>query len=230
MAPRVIVSYDDTAEDRDALALARLFASAGASLALAYIRHTQESEQAQERLEEHDAEALLARGAQELGEDVPRHVIVSASTGEGLQTLAERERADIVVFGSDYRTAPGRVLPGTSAQRLLAGGPVAVALAPASLRDRERLAVATVGVIPQAGDPTAEQTARGLAANLSATLASSADEAVDLLVVGSRPEAPEGRVMISAAAEYAIETASSPVLVVPRGVALSFPSLSSAAV
>ena len=31
--------------------------------------------------------------------------------------LAAREHADVVVFGSDYRTAPGHVEAGTSAQR-----------------------------------------------------------------------------------------------------------------
>ena len=47
-------------------------------------------------------------------------------------------------------------------------------------------------------------------------------EEVDLLVVGSRPEAPQGRVMLSAAADYAVETSSSAVLVVPHGVTISF--------
>ena len=36
------------------------------------------------------------------------------------------EGAALIVFGSDYRTPPGRVEPGGSAQRLLEGGPVAV--------------------------------------------------------------------------------------------------------
>ena len=66
------------------------------------------------------------------------------------------------------------------------------------------------------------QTAKGLAIALGATLASSIDEPIDLLVAGSRPEAPEGRVMMSASVEYAIENAFSPVLVAPRGVVLGF--------
>jgi hypothetical protein len=44
-----------------------------------------------------------------------------------------------------------------------------------------------------------------------------------LLVVGSRREAPDGRVMISSAAENAIEEATSPALVVPRGASVRFP-------
>jgi nucleotide-binding universal stress UspA family protein len=222
MAPLAIISYDDTENDRDALTLGRLLANAGAEVALAYVRHLQLEESGREALEENEAEALLERGAAALGDpDVPRHVIVSASTGEGLANLAEREGADIVVFGSDYRTAAGRVQPGTSAQRLLDGGPAAVALAPAALRDGGAL-IRKIGVIPEDGDASAQETARTLAAALHATVVSGAEDGVDLLVVGSRPEAPEGRTMVSAATEYAIETASSPVLVVPRGVAVSF--------
>jgi nucleotide-binding universal stress UspA family protein len=222
MTPRVIVSYDDTAEDRDALALGRLLAEGGAQISLAYVRHTPES------LGENEAEALLERGAQELGRDVPRHVVVSASTGDGLIALAESEHADVVVFGSDYRTPPGRVQPGTSAQRLLEGGPAAVAIAPANLRDTQAN-VTRVGVLPQGADESADRTARALADSLGATLTASPDERVDLLVVGSRPEAPEGRVMVSAAAEYAIENATQPVLVVQRGVAIAFSPLAPAA-
>jgi nucleotide-binding universal stress UspA family protein len=222
MTPRVIVSYDDTAEDRDALALGRLLAKGGAEISLAYVRHVPES------LGEDEAEALLERGAQELGSDVPRHVVVSASTGDGLIALAEREHADVVVFGSDYRTPPGRVQPGTSAQRLLEGGPAAVAIAPANLRDT-MANVTRVGVLPQGADESADLTARALADSLRATVASSPDEPVDLLVVGSRPEAPEGRVMVSAAAEYAIENATQAVLVVQRGVSIPFAPLTPAA-
>ena len=225
MALRAIVSYDGTANDQDALELGRVFERVGVEVALAYVRHTQESEQAAERLEDHEAQELLARGARSLGGSVRRHVVLSASTGEGLWALAERERADVVVFGSDYRTAPGRVRPQASAERLLAGGPAAVAIAPAGLRDRT-LTVTSVGVIPDDGDPSTEQTARALAASLGATVAPSLDRPVDFLVVGSRPEAPHGRVMVSAAAEYAIENASCPVLVVPRGVVLPFAATS----
>ena len=39
MTPTMIISYDDTANDRDALALGGLIATAGASVELAYVRH-----------------------------------------------------------------------------------------------------------------------------------------------------------------------------------------------
>lgn len=223
MATHVIVSYDDTDNDRDALALGRVFAELGAEVSLAYVRHTLESDPRQERLQEHEGEALLRRGALTLGGDHQTHVVVSASTGEGLWALAEREEADVIVFGSDYHTAPGHVQPGRSAERLLDGGPVAVALAPCNFRAREHFVAENIGVIPGV-DLAASATAQGLAAGFGARVADSLDEPVDFLVVGSRPEAPVHRTMISAATAYAIETARCPVLVVPREITVRFES------
>jgi nucleotide-binding universal stress UspA family protein len=224
MATRVIVSYDDTDNDRDALALGRVFADLGAEVSLAYVRHTHESDPRSERLQEHEAEALLQRGAAALGGTHQTHVVLSASTGEGLRRLAEREEADVVVFGSEYHTAPGHVQPGTSAERLLAGGPVAVAIAPCNFRAQGDFEIHNVGVIPAGGDLAASATARVLAHEAGARVADSLDEPIDFLVVGSRPEAPVHHAMVSAAAAYAIETARCPVLVVPRGVTLGFES------
>jgi nucleotide-binding universal stress UspA family protein len=220
---KIIVSYDDTANDRDALVLARVFIDAGASASLAYVRHARAAERAQEVAEERRADELLARGAASIhAAHLPRHVVVHASTGEGLRELAVSEGADLIVFGSDYRTAAGTVRPGTSTDRLLHGGPVAVALAPASLRSRPSLRVGQVGVLAEDGDDAPQLTARSLATALGAGVAADG-EPVDLLVVGSSAGANAGRVALSAAAEYAIETSGVPVVVVPRGVAVSFP-------
>jgi nucleotide-binding universal stress UspA family protein len=220
MALNMIVSYDDTANDRDALTLGALLAEAGATLSLAYVRHSQGTERDRE---EHEAEALLERGAQSIGlPDAPRYVIVHASTGEGLWQLAEREHADLIVFGSDYHTAPGSVSPGTSAQRLLTGGPVAVAIAPAEFRNRSSVRIARIGVIAEGDDEAPEETARTLAEALGATVVEPGNGSLDLLVIGSRPEAAEGHVTLSAVAEYALAIATSPVLVLPRGVPLRF--------
>jgi nucleotide-binding universal stress UspA family protein len=222
MAPNAIISYDDTLNDHDALMLGRVLAAAGAQLTLAYVRHTTQSERSREELAEHEAETLLERGARWLDQaDVARRVIVSASTGEGLRWLAEQEDADIVVFGSDYRTAAGHVAPQHSTQTLLEGGPAAVAIAPANYRSHRTPRISTVGVLPNSGDDAAIDTARELAESFGATL-STAERGVDLLVVGSRSEAPEGRVMITAQAQNAIENATAPVLVVARAVRLRF--------
>src|ERR1700754_300254 len=152
MTPTMIISYDDTANDRDALALGGLFAAAGADVELAYVRHAPEPDRAREVAAMRHAQDLLRRGAETLG--VPaaeRHVVMHGSTGRGLRDLAEREEAEIVVFGSDYRTATGTVRPGTSAQRLLSGGPSAVAIAPAGLRDQART-FTRIGVLAEGPD------------------------------------------------------------------------------
>jgi nucleotide-binding universal stress UspA family protein len=225
MGPHAIVSYDDTPNDHDALMLGSILGEAGVRLTLAYVRHTTQVQRAREELEEHEAEALLERGASWLAHtEVERRVVVSASTGEGLKWLAEEEAADIVVFGSDYRTAAGHVAPGTSAQALLEGGRAAVAVAPANYRSDRAPRINTVGVLAGASDEAAIETARGLAACFDATLVQ-VGRRVDLLVVGSRPEAPEGRVMISSQAQKMIEDASSPVLVLARGIPVVFEAL-----
>lgn len=208
-----LISYDGTDNDRDALALARLLRRAGAALELAYVRHSADDAT--------EAQALLDAGVAALGEgDAPTHVVVSGSTPEGLRTLALEREAQLVVFGSEYRTAKGHVDPQASARRLIDGGPIAVALAPAGFHDEPEGRVETVGAIGEDGDPCVLETAELLASRLGAVVAPRATSRVDLIVVGSKPGTVTGRVTISAAAEYLIELARCPVVVLPRGVAL----------
>jgi nucleotide-binding universal stress UspA family protein len=229
MAIKALVSYDDTPNDHDALMLGRVLADAGAELTLVYVRHTTQTESAREQLEEHEAEALLERGASTLGGlRVQRRVVVSGSTADGLKWLAQEEGADIVVFGSDYRTAAGHVEPQKSAQALLEGGSSAVAIAPAGYRAEDATRFGRIGILAGPDDDAAAETARGLAEALHARVARD-EPHVDLLVVGSRSEAPTGRVMISAGAQQDIDNATSPVIAVPRGVTLRFqPALAAA--
>jgi nucleotide-binding universal stress UspA family protein len=223
MAAKIIVSYDGSDSDLDALAFGRLLATAGGSLALAYVRHSRESERRAEELAQHEAEALLEGGAKWLEQpDIPRYVVLSGSTPEGLRQLAEAEQAEIVVFGSEYRTAVGHVDPQRSARRLLDGGPLAVAIATAGLHEAGTTTIGSVGFVSENGDPSARETAESLATAFGADLASRPSASPDLIVVGSKPGGVDGRVTISAAAEYLIETVRCPVLVVPRGVSVRF--------
>ncbi|MBS1884390.1 MAG: hypothetical protein JSS97_15705 [Actinobacteria bacterium] len=219
MALKIIVSYDDTDNDRDALALGRLLAGSAHDLSLAYVRHS-----FGESLDQQAAERLLARGAESVGTpEMPKYVVVNPATSVGLAEIAAQEAADIIAFGSEYRTAKGLVKPGISAHKLLLGGGSAIAVAPAGLNTEPQLRVGTVGVIDE-GDPAARQTAESLAAALGATVAEHGAGGLDLLVVGSRKEAPEGKVVLSAASDYAVEAANYPVLVIPRATALDFSS------
>jgi hypothetical protein len=226
MAPRAIISYDDTPNDQDALVLGHLLADAGARLTLAYVRHTTEIEHTREERQEHAAEELLERGAHWLEDciGVERRVVVSASTSEGLRWLAARERAEIVVFGSDYRTAAGHVAPGRSAQTLLEGGPTSVAIAPAAFRELRDARIDTIGLLADCDDEPALETAQHLATEHEAVIVRD-DPRVDLLIIGSRAEARPGHVMITSRTVNTIEDATCPVLILARGVAIEFGSL-----
>jgi hypothetical protein len=220
MALKIIVSYDDTDNDRDALALGRLLAVPGADLSLAYVRHS-----FGESLDQQAAEALLARGAESVGTpEMPKYVVANPATSVGLEEIASQESADVIVFGSEYRTAKGLVKPGISAHKLLLGGGSAIAVAPAGLwseTERTTGAVETVGVIDE-GDPAARQTAESLAAALGTSVVDHDGQKVGMLVVGSRPEAPAGKVVLSARSDYAVEAANYPVIVIPRSTAVDF--------
>src|SRR5579862_409279 len=221
MAPRAIISYDGTPSDHDALTLGRVFADAGAELLLAYVQHTAVVEPTAG--EEDDAQALLGRGARLLGHfEAQRRVVVNASTAAGLERLAWQEDAELIVFGSDYRTPAGHVAPQKTTQLLLEGASVAIAIAPANYLSERAWMFGRIGVMASADDGAALATARDLAGRVGARVTDD-EPYVDLLVIGSRAEAPLGRVMLSSAAHNAVEEAVHPVLVLPRGVALRFP-------
>jgi nucleotide-binding universal stress UspA family protein len=225
MATHAIISYDDTPNDHDALMLGRILRDAGARLTLAYVRHATQSRPDHEQLAEHEAEALLERGTAWLEDPyVERRVVLSGSTGDGLSWLAGQIDADLVAFGSDYRTPRGHVAIGRSAQTLLENGPVAVALAPAEYSTVRERPIASIGILRGTADEAAIETAYTLATRYDAKVVDS-DRTVDLVVVGSRPEARHGRVMVTSSAQNAIEEAMAPVLVVARGLPLTFETL-----
>jgi nucleotide-binding universal stress UspA family protein len=223
MATKIIVSYDGTDNDQDALALARVLAKVGGALELAYVRHAREQDGAREEQLQKEAVAMLARGAEWLGQPgIPQHVVFSGSTPEGLASLADSEQADVIVFGSEYRTTPGHVAPQSSALRLFEGGGLAVAIAPAGLRDRSDFQIDRVAAIDGDQDGSATVTAGLIASRLGAIVAARADDGPALLVIGSKLGTPDGRVNVSAAAQYAIELVRCPVLVIPRATPIAF--------
>jgi hypothetical protein len=223
MAATVIVSYDGTTNDDDALALGQMLCPEPGALALAYVRHSREYDPRREEIGEHDAQRRLDHGAEWLRDpDVTRHVVINPSTGQGLSRLAVDQQASVVVFGSDYRTSPGRVEPGASAQVLLDGGTAAVAVAPAGLRTGGHGKIQRISVIGGEDDGAAAQTAGSLAERLGATVSDSEDLQADLLVIASGPSATDGRIGLSSSARGKLDGARSSVLVLPRGTAVPF--------
>jgi nucleotide-binding universal stress UspA family protein len=223
MGASIIISYDGTANDDDALALGKLLAQDPSKLALAYVRHAAEFDPARESLAKHDAERRLEQGAARLGEPgVPHRVVSSASTGEGLEELAEAEGASIIVFGSDYRTPLGHAEPPTSAQRLLEIGTIGIAVAAAGLRAEPDATLGSIAALAVEGDAAPQQTADSLAAMLGARIVAAETAVADLIVVGSQPGAPKGRIVLSGAARSMLDASRGSVLVVPSGKPLRF--------
>jgi nucleotide-binding universal stress UspA family protein len=220
MPIEIIVSYDGTTHDDDALTLGRMLSATGATLSLAYVRHSREYDPRREEIAEHDATRRLEQGAAWLGGDsVTQHVVVNPSTSAGLAALAASEGADLIVFGSDYRTPPGRVEPGGTAQGLLDNGSVAIAVAAAGLRVDTEAVITTVSVAGEAGGAAA-QTARSIASSLGAQLIEGAHDA-DLILVDSRASAPDGKVALDGSTRARLESARGSVIVLPRGVPMA---------
>ncbi|HEY5479426.1 MAG TPA: hypothetical protein VIJ84_07425 [Gaiellaceae bacterium] len=224
MPIEIIVSYDATEMDQDALALGQILAGEGDSLALAYVRHAKEEGDEREQLAAEEAAELLDSGAGLLGKlDVPRFIVFSASTPEGLSQLAKSEEASLIVFGSEYRTAGGHVEPQSSARTLLDGGRIAIAIAPAGYRERNgNKKIKTIGAITPDDDPCVKTTAESLATRLGATVATSPLITPDLLVIGSKIGTRHGVVSMSAAGLYLMGAVRCPVLVLPRGEGVDF--------
>ena len=215
---RIIVSYDGTANENDAIAYGSLLARAGAEVSLGYVRHTDEA------VSDQEAQEVLDRGAELFeGTFASSHAVTDRSTPQGLRALAEQIGAQAIVFCSDSHTAQGHITIGNSAQQLLEGGPVAIGIAPVGLAQQSEASVQRiVGVGEAGGDGSAQATAEALAQALGAQVVPVADDKADLLVIDSRPEAAQGRVSLSSSAAHLIEIATCPVLVTPRGVTLSF--------
>jgi nucleotide-binding universal stress UspA family protein len=213
MPAKIIVSYDGTANEDDAVALGRLLGQAGADVALAYVSHSPDSTG--------DTQGILNRGLSLLGDpNAATHVVTDRSTPNGLAALAEREQADVIVFCSDSHTAKGHVSIGNSAERLLQGGRTAVAIAPVDLAERGP-AISRIVAVGDA-DGGARRTAETLAGALGAQVVPVAGEDTDLIVIDSRADAGLGQVSLSSSAEHLIETASGAVLVLPRGAQPAF--------
>ncbi len=208
MQTHVIISYDGTDNDHDALALGRILGDAGARVSLAYVRHAAESDAAAEQ------------AAQTPGRGAPRarRPVARSPRGRAPRRPQRLDRRGPVGARRARGRGPHRLrlrlahrprprAARQSALRLMDGGPVSIAIAAAGLRDRADAGLRTVAARRRRGRrrrrarrPTARRARRDAA---RAALA----EGLDLLVIGSRPGTPDGRVGLSAASEYVVETA-----------------------
>ena len=222
MSISIIISYDGTAQDDDALMLGKMLSAAGVSLSLAYVRHSREYDPRREEIGAHDADRRLEQGAVWLQDNtIKRHVVLNPSTSEGLAALAASEGAAAGVFCSDYRTSPGRGEPGVAAQGLLEGGMVAIGVAASGVRTRPEPVLRTISFASDDPGGTASETARMLASAAGAELLAGAHDA-DLIVVDSRASAPVGTVELDGITRGWLDSARGSVLVLPHGTTLAF--------
>jgi nucleotide-binding universal stress UspA family protein len=151
---KIIVGVDESDRARDAVALAALLArgsDAELVLVCAYPYDDVPSRAANagyRRYLREDAEAAIGHAMADVGEmpGVRTHTIAEVSPAKGIQTVAAREGASLIVIGSSGRGAVGRVFAGTTAERLLHGAPCPVAVAPQGFHTREPGDIATVSV------------------------------------------------------------------------------------
>ena len=112
---------------------------------------------------------LVARDALPDRDRVKIRAVPSDSAARVLTATAEVENADLIVVGSSRRSELGRLLPGTTAERLLQHAPCPVAVAP---RGYSRGDIRRIGVAYD-GSPEADaalRAAESLALELSAAL------------------------------------------------------------
>ena len=103
MSAKIIVSYDGTANEDDAVALGRRLRATPAPRSRSPTCATPRTRSATRRGSSPAACSCSATA------DAATHVVTDRSTPEGLAALAEREQADVIVFCSDSHTAKGHV-------------------------------------------------------------------------------------------------------------------------
>jgi nucleotide-binding universal stress UspA family protein len=176
---KILIGVDASERSEDAVAFGRALALAAGAPVILATAHRSEPSLARHAADAHDAfwradaEATLARLALPLRDvvDLELRALVGKSAAYALQETAEREGVGIIVVGSSYAGRLGRVLPGSTAERLLHGAPCPVAVVPVGYRTRGTPERPVVGCAYQ---PTADgEASLGAAEELALALSAS---------------------------------------------------------
>jgi nucleotide-binding universal stress UspA family protein len=176
---KILIGVDGSERSEDAVAFGRALAlAADAPVTLAMAHRSEPLRPGAEEHEEflrNDAERTLVRLVATLDDvrDVElRPLVVNTSPAHALHAIAEEEHAGIIVVGSSHTGRLGRVLPGSTAERLLHGAPCPVAVVPLGYRTHATPAHPVIGCAyrPTTDGAAALGAAEELALALSASL------------------------------------------------------------
>jgi nucleotide-binding universal stress UspA family protein len=149
---KILIGVDGSERSEDAVAFGRALALASGAPVILAMAHRAEplrpGADAHEVALREDAGRTLARLAGAL-DDIHnielQPLVKNMSAAHALQELAEQEDAGIIVVGSSHTGRLGRVLPGSTAERLLHGAPCPVAVVPLGYRTHATSAHPVVG-------------------------------------------------------------------------------------
>jgi nucleotide-binding universal stress UspA family protein len=176
---KILIGVDGSERSEDAVAFGRALAlAAGAPVILATAQRSDPLRPGAHAYElglREDAESTLARLApafDDAGAVELRPLVANTSPAHALQALAEHEDAGVIVVGSSHTGRLGRVLPGSTAERLLHGAPCPVAVVPLGYRARSTPVHLVVGCAyrPTEDGEASLAAAEELALALSASL------------------------------------------------------------
>jgi nucleotide-binding universal stress UspA family protein len=133
----ILVGIDSTGS-ADAVAFAEQFAEmTGARLRLAHAFPYDDTPSRAANLAFRDAlrdEAETVLASVDVA-DAPHHAVADVSPPRALHELAAEHEVSLIVVGSTHRGRVGRVLPGSTGERLLHGAPCPVAIVPKGYAD-----------------------------------------------------------------------------------------------
>jgi nucleotide-binding universal stress UspA family protein len=179
MAKPILVGYDARTSDRApvlfGVAAAR-FTDAPLIVATADAAHPASDGVAMAQLQEDllaDASEALARVGEDLepeGVAIEVRRLQSTSAARALYETAEAEDAGLLVVGSTRRGAVGRILPGSTAERLMHGAPCPIGVVPHDWQPRGGLRTIGAAYVDTPEGREALQSAHALARRAGATL------------------------------------------------------------
>ena len=169
----IVIGVDESSRSKDAIALGRRLASvskADVVVASAFPYSDLPSRASNSTFRaalRDDAQAVAQAMSEDLegiaADRVHIRVMAQPSPAHGLHDLAHAERAAVIVVGSSHTGQFGRVVPGSTGERLVHGSPCAVAVAPLGYAENADTPIRRIGVAYNGSDEARTAVASALA-------------------------------------------------------------------